>query len=163
MDNKSTGFLKFIIGYKAFCSFVELIISFSFYKLINNNVEEAITRLAINYNFDIDNRIASSMIKQVGMLGNGAIVSITFIALFLGVLNLIEAGGLYLKRSWAEWLTVIATGVLIPFELYKVAVSASFFKVVILVVNSAIVYYLARNRKLFKRKHPGAVDLLNNE
>jgi uncharacterized membrane protein (DUF2068 family) len=68
------------------------------------------------------------------------------------VLNLTEAWGLHLKRKWAEWLTVVATGILVPFELYKVVVRVTFFKVVILVVNTAIVYYLADNRKLFSRK-----------
>ncbi len=152
MVKKSTGFLKFIIGYKAFSGIVELVIAFGFFKLINQNVEKAFTRLAMNFNLDIDNRILSSVMKQIEMMGNGTIVSITFIVLFLGVLNLTEAWGLHLKRRWAEWLTVIATGVLIPFELYKVVVRITFFKVVILVLNTAIVYYLAENRKLFSKK-----------
>jgi uncharacterized membrane protein (DUF2068 family) len=152
MVKKSTGFLKFIIGYKAFSGLVELVIAFGFFKLINQNVEEAFTRLAASLNLDIDNRILSSVMKQVEMMGNGTIMSITFIVLFLGVLNLTEAWGLHLKRKWAEWLTVVATGILIPFELYKVVVRVTFFKVVILVVNTAIVYYLAENRKLFARK-----------
>ena len=152
MVKKSTGFLKFIIGYKAFSGLVELVIAFGFFKLINQNVEEAFTRLAASLNLDIDNRILSSVMKQIETMGNGTIVSITFIVLFLGMLNLTEAWGLHLKRRWAEWLTVIATGMLIPFELYKVVVRVTFFKVVILVLNTAIVYYLAENRKLFARK-----------
>lgn len=152
MVKKSTGFLKFIIGYKAFSGLVELVIAFGFFKLINQNVEEAFTRLAASFNLDIDNRILSSVMKQIETMGNGTIMSITFIVLFLGVLNLTEAWGLHLKRRWAEWLTVVATAILIPFELYKVVVRITFFKVVILVLNTAIVYYLAENRKLFSRK-----------
>jgi len=152
MVKRSSGFLRFIIGYKAFTGLVELVIGFGFFKLINQNVEEAFARLAGSLNLDIDNRILSSVMKQIETMGNGTIVSITFIFLFLGVLNLTEAWGLHLKRRWAEWLTVVATGILIPFELYKVVVRVTFFKVVILVLNAAIVYYLAENRKLFSRK-----------
>ena len=32
---------------------------------------------------------------------------------------LAEGTGLWLRRAWAEWLTVLATGSLIPFELWE--------------------------------------------
>ncbi len=152
MVKKREGFLKFIIGYKAFCGIMELVIAFGFFKLINQNVGETFTNLAMSLNLDIDNSIFRPVIKQLQSMGNGTIVSLTFIVLFLGVLNLTEATGLHLKRRWGEWMTVIATAMLIPFELYQVVVRVTFFKVVILVLNAVIVYYLAENRKLFARK-----------
>jgi uncharacterized membrane protein (DUF2068 family) len=41
------------------------------------------------------------------------------IALGYGVLELVEGTGLWLDQLWAEYLTVIATSLLIPFELYE--------------------------------------------
>ncbi len=159
MTERDGGFLKFIIGYKALSGAIELVIAFGFFKLINRNVEDVFAQISGGFNLDMDNRILGSVMRQIASLGNGAIVGITFIVLFLGVLNLTEACGLYLRRRWADWLTVIATGVFIPFELYKAAVRITFFKLVIFALNSTIVYYLARNRNLFARKRmPGFQD-----
>src|SRR5207247_2456901 len=40
-------------------------------------------------------------------------------ALGYGALELVEGTGLWLDQVWAEYLTVIATSLLIPFELYE--------------------------------------------
>lgn len=152
MKQKSTAFLKFIIIYKSLVGIVSMILAFGFYHLLNKDTQVVFTKLVKNLNLDIDNKIISSLIKQVGTLGNGAILSLTFVMLGISVLNLVEAWGLHLKRRWAEWLTVIATSLLIPFEVYHVLVRVKFFKVSILILNVVIVYYLAKHKELFKSK-----------
>ena len=52
--------------------------------------------------------------------------------------------GLWLRKHWAEWFTVVATGSLIPLEAYEVIEHASWLKLGILVGNVVIVVYLAR-------------------
>src|SRR5580765_1165566 len=42
-------------------------------------------------------------------------------ALGYGLLELIEGTGLWLDQLWAEYLTVVATSLLIPLELYELA------------------------------------------
>jgi uncharacterized membrane protein (DUF2068 family) len=61
----------------------------------------------------------------------------------------VEAWGLHRRRVWAEWLTVIVTSSLIPFEVYYIATDASLGKVLALIANIAIVMYLLRHRWLF--------------
>jgi uncharacterized membrane protein (DUF2068 family) len=41
------------------------------------------------------------------------------VAVGYGVLELVEGTGLWLDQLWAEYLTVIATSLLLPFELYE--------------------------------------------
>ena len=75
-------------------------------------------------------------------------------ALGYGVLELVEGTGLWLDQLWAEYLTVIATSLLIPFELYELVHHPSALKAGGLVVNLAIVAYLAR--LLMRRRRAGA-------
>src|SRR5881275_1346922 len=49
-------------------------------------------------------------------------------ALGYGGLELIEGVGLWLDQLWAEYLTVIATSLLIPFELYELALHPTLWK-----------------------------------
>ncbi len=58
-------------------------------------------------------------------------------------LFLVEAVGLWLQRRWAEWLTVVATGTLIPPEVYECFKHPSATLFVLLAVNSCVVWLLA--------------------
>ena len=60
-----------------------------------------------------------------------------------------EGIGLAMRRRWAEYLTVIATGVLIPYEAYEVFHRPSLFKAGALLLNLAVVGYLAYRKRLF--------------
>lgn len=64
-------------------------------------------------------------------------------AIGYGLLELVEGIGLWLDQLWAEYLTVIATSLLIPVELYELARSPSVWKAGGIAVNVAIVAYLA--------------------
>jgi uncharacterized membrane protein (DUF2068 family) len=60
---------------------------------------------------------------------------------------LTEGIGLWLRRAWAEWLTVIATSSLIPFELWELITRPPERRLAIgvtLALNLLIVWYLAR-------------------
>jgi len=65
-------------------------------------------------------------------------------ALGYGGLELVEGVGLWLDELWAEYLTLIATSLFIPFELYELAVHPSLWKAGGILINVLIVVYLAR-------------------
>jgi uncharacterized membrane protein (DUF2068 family) len=62
-------------------------------------------------------------------------------------LFLIEGVGLWMQRRWAEWLTVVATGALIPLEIYECIVHPTPVPFILLVVYAAVVWFLAKRLK----------------
>jgi uncharacterized membrane protein (DUF2068 family) len=64
-------------------------------------------------------------------------------ALGYGVLELVEGVGLWYDQLWAEYLTLTATSLLIPFELYDLAIHPTLWKAGGILVNVLIVIYLA--------------------
>ncbi len=85
--------------------------------------------------------------------------NIAFAACAYATLLLVEGVGLWLERSWAEYLTVAVTASLLPFEGYALANRVTALRIVTLVVNVAIVAYLvgelrtrARDRALAQRR-----------
>jgi uncharacterized membrane protein (DUF2068 family) len=66
-----------------------------------------------------------------------------FFAVGYGVLELVEGVGLWLDKLWAEYLTVIATSLLIPFEVYELVHKPGPVKAAGIAVNVLIVIYLA--------------------
>ncbi len=70
-------------------------------------------------------------------------------------LFLTEGLGLLLQKHWAEYFTIVTTGLFIPLELYELARHFTITKLVVTVVNVLIVWYLvarvrARSRKSFR-------------
>jgi uncharacterized membrane protein (DUF2068 family) len=65
------------------------------------------------------------------------------------LLQFVEAFGLWGGWRWAEYLAVIATSVFIPLEVYEIAHTPSPLKVLLLVVNVAIIGYLIYKGRLF--------------
>jgi uncharacterized membrane protein (DUF2068 family) len=65
------------------------------------------------------------------------------------VLLACEMVGLWLEKRWAEYLTLVETSVLIPYELYEIVGNPSPLKGLTLAFNLAIVVYLAFAHRLF--------------
>jgi uncharacterized membrane protein (DUF2068 family) len=72
--------------------------------------------------------------EQIKKIGLGSFV---YAGLFLA-----EGTGLWLRKLWGEWLTVIITSSLVPVEIYEIHRHFSAMKVGVLVINLAIVVYL---------------------
>ena len=56
---------------------------------------------------------------------------------FYSALEMAEGVGLLLLRPWAEYLTVLATALLLPLEIYELAHKVTALRVAVLVVNLA--------------------------
>jgi uncharacterized membrane protein (DUF2068 family) len=62
-----------------------------------------------------------------------------------------EGVALYLRRPWARWFTIIATSSLIPIEVYEISREVHVLRIVVLLVNIAVVIYLWRRREIFEQ------------
>ena len=70
--------------------------------------------------------------------------AVASIALALdGLLTTVEAWGLHRRRRWAEWLVVVASGLLLPVEVFELAQGIRITRVLLLGINLAIVTYLS--------------------
>jgi uncharacterized membrane protein (DUF2068 family) len=61
-----------------------------------------------------------------------------------------EGVGLLRRAAWARWLTVVATGALIPLEVYEIARRPTALRFLALLVNVAVVAWLFRRKDLFE-------------
>jgi uncharacterized membrane protein (DUF2068 family) len=65
------------------------------------------------------------------------------------IVLLLEIVGLWWARRWAEYLTFIESGVLVPYELYEFTNGVSALKVIGTLLNLAILVYLVYAHRLF--------------
>ncbi len=69
-----------------------------------------------------------------------------------------EAVGLWFQYRWAEYLTLVATALFVPLEIYELSQSVSTLKVLALVVNLAILFYLLLAKRLFGLRGGGEAE-----
>lgn len=65
------------------------------------------------------------------------------------VLEAVEMVGLWFARRWAEYLTLVATAVLLPLEIDELSSGVSVLKVLTFVINLAVAAYLLWAKRLF--------------
>jgi uncharacterized membrane protein (DUF2068 family) len=75
-----------------------------------------------------------------------------------GLLEGIEAVGLWYAKRWAEYLTFVATTILLPLEVYEIVHRQSALKIIGFIVNVAVVVYLLYAKRLFGLRGGGTVD-----
>jgi uncharacterized membrane protein (DUF2068 family) len=91
-------------------------------------------------------------------LRSGALREVGAGLIAYGVLEGVEAVGLWLTKRWAEYLTFLATTILLPLEVYEIVNRATVLKVIGLIVNLAVVVYLLFAKRLFGLRGGGAAD-----
>lgn len=69
--------------------------------------------------------------------------------LVYALLEGVEAVGLWYARRWAEYLTFLATTILLPLEVYEIIHKGTPLKVIGLIINLAVVIYLLYKKRLF--------------
>jgi len=79
------------------------------------------------------------------------------------VLEGLEAVGLWLGRRWAEYLTFLATTLLLPLEIYELTHRLSVFKIITLIINVAVVVYLLLAKRLFGLRGGAAAEAAERE
>ena len=112
-----------------------------------------VRRFAVRLGVDPTRHLVANTIEHAQALSPHKVMVFGLIALGYGILEGVEGGGLLLKRRWAEYLTVWATAVFIPLELWEISRHPSLLKIGGLIVNVAIVVYLARMLK--RNRHAG--------
>jgi len=93
--------------------------------------------------------LLNSAANRVATLNRDHVRNLAFAALALGLVEGVEAVGLWLEKRWAEYLTVVATASLLPLEIVELAHRVTVLKAGGLVLNIAVVVYLVWAKRLF--------------
>jgi uncharacterized membrane protein (DUF2068 family) len=91
-------------------------------------------------------------------LRSGTLREVGLALIAYGILEGVEAVGLWLTKRWAEYLTFVATTILLPLEVYEIAHRQSALKIIGFIINVAVVIYLLFAKRLFGLRGGGAAD-----
>jgi uncharacterized membrane protein (DUF2068 family) len=109
-----------------------------FHKDVASQVQHWLDQLRV----DPVNRLVGALLTKLQLVQPKQLKELSAISAGFGALFLTEGTGLLLRKRWAEWLTIIATGSFIPLEAYELTRRFTAVRLLLLLVNAAVVLFL---------------------
>ena len=142
--------LRVIALFKLLKALVLIGVGFGALRLIHADVSVLATAWADRLNIDPQNRYLGAILSRLVAANPGTFAAIAAGSFVYAAVFLTEGVGLWFRRRWAEYFTIIVTSSLIPLELYEVWKRFAVSRVAIIVVNVAIVAYLVRQLRVVR-------------
>jgi uncharacterized membrane protein (DUF2068 family) len=136
--------LRVIAIYKGIKTIGLIILAFMAFGLHREKTFDHLIQILEHLSLTDTNGLRWKLVEMLEGMGPSKFVAIGIVALVYAAIFATEGTGLWLRKHWAEWFTVIATGSLVPVEIYEVLFRFSWLKLAVLIGNIAIVLYLVR-------------------
>jgi len=109
----------------------------------------ALSPLADRLGIDLDETGPVHLIQQAFVAQHSTLVLVALGVLAYGVLELVEAFGLWFKKRWGEYVAVVGTSAFIPLEIHEILAKMTWLRVSALVINLFAIAYLLWTKRLF--------------
>ena len=147
------SFVLFLIGlFKLFKALLLIAAGIGAIKLLHKDLAGTVMHWVQVLRVDPDNRYIHGILVRIFRVTPKQLRELSVGTFIYAGLFLTEGMGLLLRKHWAEYFTIITTGLFIPLEIYELVRHFTVVKLVVTVINVLIVWYLvARVRSRSKR------------
>jgi uncharacterized membrane protein (DUF2068 family) len=118
-------------------------------KQVLNSYLPTLEPLAYKFGVDLEESGPVRLIQQAFNARHSTLLLVAFGVLAYGLLELVEAYGLWFKKRWGEYVAVVATALFVPLEIHEILVKVTVLRVSALVVNLFAVGYILWTKRLF--------------
>ena len=119
-----------------------LLVGFELLTYIHKDISEAAMHLVKHLHLNPASHYPRIFLDLMEHIDDTKLRSMALAAAMYFVVRMIEAAGLWLRKTWAEWFAVLTGGMYIPVEIYEVGIKVTWPRVTVLVINIGIVSYL---------------------
>src|ERR1700742_4584092 len=143
--SKSTGdpWLLLIGVFKLVKGLGLIVIAIGLLKLLHRDVASVTEHWIEVLRVDPDNRFIHKALVRIFNVTPKQLKELSIGTFLYAGIFLTEGIGLLRRKHWAEYMTLISTGLFIPLEVYEIIHHFTPVKVVVTALNVAIVWYLA--------------------
>ena len=139
-------------------------VGFGLLKLRHHNIVDFLNdHLIVPYHLNPESHFVDWMLVQAQKVSPHMLFLAGWAAFIYAAVFATEGIGLYLRKRWAEWLVVFATGGFLPLEVYELFHKEVWWKFVILFGNLLIVGYLIHRLTLEFRLRRSAARSENDD
>jgi uncharacterized membrane protein (DUF2068 family) len=141
-QSRGDGFLRLIAAFKFFKALLLLGAGLGALELVHPAIAAEAQEWADGVAATLNSATVDRVLASATGLAPQRLRALGIVAFLYAALFLVEGTGLWRGRRWAEYLTVIATCSLVPFEIYELIRQVTWLRTAALVINVAVVIYL---------------------
>jgi len=119
-----------------------LLAGFELLSFIHKDIHEAAVRLVEHLDLNPASHYPRIFLDLINRINDANLWSMAIAAAMYSLMRMVEAVGLWLRKSWAEWFAVLTGGMYIPVEIFEVARKVTWPRITVLAVNLGVVSYL---------------------
>ncbi len=142
MNSSKGRLLRVIAVFKFFKCATLLALAFGAFHLLHKDVGEVAEHWAMALKLDPGNHYVDLALARASNLNPKQIKELGLGGMLYAALFFTEGIGLWMRKRWGEWATVIITTTLVPLEVYEIFRHPSVVKVLVLLINISVVVYL---------------------
>jgi uncharacterized membrane protein (DUF2068 family) len=154
-STRSDRLLPWIAAERAFRTLVVLAVGIVLLSHPHADWAGEVTHLARRLGLDPNSNWVQRIIKKLKKIGAHQDTLFGSLALVYAALEGTEAYGLFRRRRWGEWLTVVATSLFVIPEVWELTKSVTLLKAGALIVNLLVVAYLIWRLRGSRAAHHG--------
>ncbi|MET9359485.1 DUF2127 domain-containing protein [Streptomyces sp. NPDC006632] len=102
-----------------------------------------------HFHYDLDHSPVVGTIQKTFDYKHSTLVIVAVALLVYALIEIVEGVGLWRAKRWAEYLTVVATAMFLPLEIYELTEKISWVKIATLTINILAVLYILLVKRLF--------------
>jgi len=138
-----SSFVIILIGlFKLFKAVLLVAVGVGAIKFLHKDLAASVMHWVRILRVDPDNRFIHGILARIFRVTPKELKALSVGTFFYAAILGTEGTGLLARKHWAEYFTIISTGVFIPLEVYELVRHFTLTKVVVTVVNVLIVWYL---------------------
>jgi uncharacterized membrane protein (DUF2068 family) len=124
-----------------------LFVGLGLIELMHADIATLFSILIETLHLTADSRLMHTLVLKVDALQPHSVLVGGLVSLVYAGLLLLEGIGLWMEFSWAAYLTVVSTSLLVPFEFREVIEEVTILRVSVWLLNLVIVVYLVNQLK----------------
>ena len=142
MKSSDGTVLRLIAIFKLLKAITLIAIGVGALKLLHRDIGSTLEHWVAVSGLDPGNRWVERGIEKASNLSHAKVRGLGIVSFIYAGLFLTEGIGLWLMKHWAEWFTIIITSSLVPVEIYELYRHPTASKILVLIINIAVVAYL---------------------
>lgn len=150
--------LVLIAAYKLIQALLFVSIGLGARHLLHKDVGDELAALADHLRFNPESRLVNFVLDKAELINDPLLRRIGLLAFSYSAISMIEGIGLYLEKTWAEYMTLVITASFLPWEIFEIFRRLTLIRVSLLGANLLVFFYLLqlvadRERRRQKEKH----------
>ncbi|MGC2399334.1 MAG: DUF2127 domain-containing protein [Acidobacteriaceae bacterium] len=142
MKNSHAGVLRLIAVFKMLKATLLIVTAIGILKMMHSDVAATMDHWIARLGLDPGNRYVDLLMSKAANISPDKIKELGIASFVYAALFLTEGIGLWLLKRWAEWFTIVITASLVPLEVWEIFRHPSAGKILVLIINVAVVIYL---------------------